>query len=117
MAFRWVRGTQQQEGRIALLYGPLLYGLNLARNPAVAHLNLRAITLDPHSVIGPRRDDSARPGGTSFQIKGWSTPAALQGGPDLSLTLTEFADFGGQEAFFKSSDLAAAGPDELLGQP
>ena len=102
---------------MALLYGPLLYGLNPARNPAVSHLTLRNITLEPSSVIGPRRDDSVRPGGTSFQIKGWSTPAALSGAPDLSLILTEFADFGDQEVFFKSSDLTPAGPDELLGRP
>ena len=116
MRTRWVRGTQQQAGRIALLHGPLLYGLNPARNPAAEHLDLRAITLDPHSVSGPRRGDAVRPGGTSFRVKGWSTPAALRGDPDLALTLTEFADFGDQEVFYQSSEPAAGGPDDLLGR-
>jgi len=50
MTPRWIKGVQLQEGRAALLRGPLLYGVDPARNPEVAKVDLRTITVDPASL-------------------------------------------------------------------
>lgn len=115
MTPRWVLGTQEQVGRVALLYGPLLYGLSPARNAGVKAL--RRIVIDPNSIQGPDRDDSIRPNGTLFRVKGWSPARQMKDAPDLTLTLSEFIDFGSEEVLFSSSDFSTAKPDELLGRP
>jgi DUF1680 family protein len=116
MTPRWVLGSQEQVGRAALLYGPLLYGVSPARNPGIKASQLRSLVVDLKSVQGPMPDNSVRPGGTIFHVKAWSPARVLKEAPDLDLTLSEFIDFGSEEVMFTGFDLSAAKPDELLGR-
>jgi len=117
MAFRWVRGRRLQAGRAALLRGPVLFCLNLARNAALADMPIEDIIVDPASVEGPISDDTLRPGGQACRVRAWSpgtwsptTPA------DLTLVLTEFADPGGEATHLAIPDavMDALIDDELM---
>ena len=113
MAWRWIKGKEIQEGRAALMRGPLVYGLNPARNPSALGLTLRDITMDPDSVEGPTQDGSVRPNGTSVRIKAWSPRRQWSQPADLDLVLTEFVDPGTEEIYFRLPDLNRAGEDDL----
>jgi len=119
MTPRWVKGTQLQEGHAALLRGPVLYGVDPARNPQVAGLDLRTITMDPTSLRGPVTDEATRPSGTAFRVRAWSPGRSRSQKTDLSLTLTEFAGHGTEEVYFLLPDsVRGEVSDELLqGEP
>jgi len=110
-----VKGLKLQNGRAALLYGPLLYGLNPDRNPLAPGTDLRAIALDPKSVAGPLPDETIRPNGTAFRLKGWSAGRDVNQPADLELTLSEFVDPDSTEVYFRLADMNFAMSDELLG--
>ena len=93
MPLRLVRGRQSQVGRVAVMRGPMLFGLGRERNPAVAQTELRLMTVDPESLEGPMADHGVRPGGMACRIRAWK-PAGWypHANPEYRLTLTEFAD-------------------------
>ena len=59
------------------------------------------LTIDPASLEGPTPDATIRPDGLSCRLQAWGPgrwyPAAER---DLELTLTEYADPGGQATYF-----------------
>lgn len=101
MALRMIAGRKAQAGRAAILYGPRVFCLNRAHNPALKNENLRLITIDPATLTGPFSDDSLRSGGLTCKVKAWKTtnwyPMAKY---DYELTLTEFPDPGGEATYF-----------------
>ena len=99
MPWRFVRGARTQEGRAAVLRGPVLYCLNPDRNPATRGLDLKQIVLDSDNP-GP-------------EFSAWSS-SAREGPPDLKLVLTEFPDPGGRATYFLTKRAAGLVPDELL---
>jgi len=117
MEFRAVKGRKLQAGRAAVLRGPVLFCLNPARNPSLAGMDLKEITIDPTSLEGPIDDATIRPKGMACRVRAWSpgkySPTAE---PDLTLLLTEFVDPDGEATFFKVPDANAAAlvDDELL---
>jgi DUF1680 family protein len=104
MPWRFVRGAQTQEGRAAVLRGPLLYCLNPDLNPAIGGLDLKQIVLDS--------DNQPRKHGTACEIGAWTS--LREGPPDLKLVLTEFPDPGGRATYFVARRDAGLVPDELL---
>jgi DUF1680 family protein len=117
MAWRWVRGRALQQGRAALLRGPVLYCLNPSRNPVVAGLNLRELTIDPGSVGEAITDEAVRPGGRACRVLAWSPGSCTPGTPpDLELLLTEFADPGGEASHLRlpAAQGHVAVDDELI---
>lgn len=113
MLWRWVAGRDTQKGRAALSRGPMIYCLSPSRNGLAADTPLRDITLDVESLCEPEQDEAFRPDGTCVKIKGWSPGHDTTAETDLSLVLTEFADPGGEEAYFRLSDGSVAEEDEL----
>lgn len=123
MPVRYIRGRKRNAGRVALMRGPVIYGLNLAANEeATDHgkrsfHDLRRILLDPATLTGPLPDASVRPGGTAVQIRAWrekySGKADRQ--HEFTLTLTEFPDPDSQFIYFKVPDYEIQVDDELLG--
>jgi len=101
MPWRLARGTQSQAGRVAVMRGPQLYCLNPERNPGVDATHL---ALDASRFSAMRRDDSIHPNGTACEI------GLASGG---HVTLTEFADPGGQAIYFPAAAGTKTVADEL----
>ena len=101
MPVRFVKGRELQQGRAAVMRGPVVYCLNPGKNPAIQGLDLREIILDPGSI------KASTPDGRTLTIRA-SKPAGLP------VVLTEFPDSGGEEIYFLLSDPAAAVDDEFL---
>lgn len=112
MEYRWMEGRKLQEGRAALLRGPVLFCLNPARNEAIAGMDLGEIVVDPSSVQGPIDDDTIRPGGQACRVRAWSPGSwSATSAADLTLVLTEYADPGGEAIHLK---VPAAYADTLI---
>jgi hypothetical protein len=122
MNFRYVKGRKRNAGRIALMRGPIIYSLNLEKNPEATangkrdYNDLRRILLDPSTLSEVKSDDSVRPGGTAVYISGWreenSGKADLK--HEFKLKLTEFPDPGSQFIYFKIPDYSIQVEDELV---
>jgi DUF1680 family protein len=108
MPWRFVKGFHAQEGRVALMRGPLLFSLNPARSPSLGDGDLRELVIDPRSVRPPEPDATVRPGGLAARLKG------TLGGRTHDLLLTEFPDPDARATYFRATDLTAAADDELL---
>ncbi len=118
MTWRFVKGHQLQEGKAALLRGPVVYCLGTAQNAEVLkkYPNFIGVVIDPTSVGEPEPDSSRRPDGRKVTVKarveargGWS-----KGAPAETLTFTEFVDPTGIVTFFHVLDLTHAEEDELV---
>jgi hypothetical protein len=113
---RFVKGRKAQAGKVAVMRGPQVYGLNRARHPELKGVDLRIVVIDPATVEGPFPDDSVRPGGTACRVKAWKPGAWYPFAKhDYTLTLTEYADPGCEAVYFKVPNPAAEGfvGDEL----
>jgi len=118
MPWRLIRGRQAQAGRVAVLRGPVVFGLNPHRHEALADVDSGLITLDPASLEPPVPDDSVRPDGLACRLSAWGPDQWYPSeNPALTLTLTEFPDAGGEAAYFHVPDPNAPtmADDELIG--
>jgi hypothetical protein len=113
MAWRWIRGRKRQEGRAALMRGPLLFCLSRARNSSVGDTDLGGITIAPDSTSGPVEDATVRPDGLACRVKAWSPGRKVSASPDLDLVLTEFADPDCEATYFRVPTDAVCTDDEL----
>lgn len=122
MKWRFVRGRMIQDGRVALMRGPILFTLSDERNAAVLKKcpNPRDLVLDPASIGSPILDDSIRPQGQKVIVKAWTSPD--RSGAPVEVLLTEFVDPHGIDVYFKVPNLQDTRPirimdDELLSEP
>lgn len=99
---RWVKGRKAQAGHVALMQGPQVFCLNRVRNRLAPEMELRFITIVPETLEGPFPDDSVRPGGQAWRVKGYKPGGWYPGpAPDLDLTLSEYPDPGGEAIYFR----------------
>ncbi len=122
MNWRFVRGRMVQDGRVALLRGPVLFTCSEKLNAEVLKKcpQPRDLVLDPASLGHPIPDDSVRPDGQKVVVKAWTNPERT--GDPVEVVLTEFIDPDGIEVYFKIPNLNDAKPvrivdDELLSEP
>jgi len=122
MNWRFVRGRMIQEGRVALMRGPVLFTFSEKLNAEVLKKcpNPRDLVLDPASIGQPSLDDSVRPNGQKVVVKAWTNPERT-GGP-VDVVLTEFVDPNGVDVYFKIPNLNDTKSirivdDELLSEP
>lgn len=122
MTWRFVRGRMIQDGRVALLRGPVLFTFSGTLNAAVLKKcpNPRDLVLDPASISEPVADTRIRPDGQKVVIKAWTNPERT--GDPADIVLTEFIDPDGLDVYFKVPDLTDTKPlriadDELLSEP
>ncbi len=122
MNWRFVRGRMIQDGRVALLRGPVLFTFNDERNGAVLKKcpNPRDLVLDPSTIGDSILDDTIRPNGQKVVVKAWTSPERT--GDRLDVVLTEFVDPNGIDVYFKVPNLKDTRPirimdDELLSEP
>jgi len=122
MNWRFVRGRMIQDGRVALLRGPILFTFSENLNAEVLKQCPvpRDLVLDPASIGNPIRDDSVRPNGQKVVVKAWTNPERT--GDPVGVVLTEFVDPDGIDVYFKIPDLhdtksIPVVDDELLSEP
>ena len=122
MGWRFVRGRMLQEGRIALLRGPILFTFSDTLNADVLKKCPipRDLVLDPASIGDPVLDDRVRPDGQKVVVKAWTSPERK--GDQVDIVLTEFVDPDGIDVYFRVPDLKDTRPirivdDELLSEP
>jgi hypothetical protein len=107
-----VGGRKMQEGRVAVMRGPMLFCLNPElQQRSAAPQELR---LDPKSIEGPVPDSTVCPDGTACRVRAWTPGVPCTESADVELVLTEFADPGGTATYFLVPDLSAAVEDELI---
>ena len=122
MNWRFVRGRMIQEGRVALMRGPLLFTFSEKLNAEVLKKcpQPRDLVLDPTSIGNPILDDSVRPNGQKVVVKAWTNPERT--GDPVDVVLTEFVDPNGIDVYFKIPNLNETKSirivdDELLSEP
>ncbi|MDO6518123.1 beta-L-arabinofuranosidase domain-containing protein [Zobellia uliginosa] len=122
MDIRFIKGRKRNSGRVALMRGPIIYGLNLDKNPEAtangkrSFYDLRRILLDPSTLSGPESDDSVRPDGTALFISGWreNNSGKADRKHEFRLKLTEFPDPDNEFIYFKIPDYSIEVEDELV---
>jgi len=101
MKVRLVRGRRAQSGRVAVMYGPLVFCLSRQGHPDLKDIDLRLITINPETLEGPFPDETVHPGGLACRVKAWAPGAWYPGAPmSYTLKLTEFADPTGEATYF-----------------
>jgi DUF1680 family protein len=122
MNWRFVRGRMIQEGRVALLRGPVLFTFSDKLNAAVLKKcpNPRDLVLDPSSIGNPVLDNRIRPDGQKVVVKAWTNLERT--GDPVDVVLTEFVDSDGIDVYFKVPKRDDTQPirimdDELLSEP
>ena len=122
MSWRFVRGRMIQDGRVALLRGPVLFTFSDTLNAEVLKNcpKPRDLMLDPASLGSPIPDARIRPDGQKVVAKAWTNPERT--GAPVNVVLTEFVDPDGIDVYFKIPNLADTRPlrimdDELLSEP
>jgi hypothetical protein len=122
MGWRFVRGRMLQDGRVALLRGPVLFTFSETLNADVLKScpNPRDLVLDPTSIGDPVPDNRIRPDGQKVVVRAWTDPERTAA--PVAVVLTEFVDPDGIEVYFKVPDLKDTRPirimdDELLSEP
>jgi len=118
MEWRFIKGHQLQEGKVALARGPVVYCLGTAQNAEIlkTYPDFKGIIIDPAGLGEPETDTSIRPDGKKVKVRARvEAPGAWsKGAPHLTLTFTEFIDPTGIITYFHLLDLNRAGEDELM---
>jgi hypothetical protein len=115
MPWRLVRGRKSQEGRAALMRGPVVYCIGTANNAELCKEYPKPgdLILDPASLGIPIADKSVRPDGMKVLAKAWPPESDTKDAAPLDVVLTEFVDPSGVAAYFRLPDLGRAVDDEL----
>lgn len=119
MAWRLVKGRQRQAGRVAVMRGPLLFGLDPSAEPKLAALDgvaLGYLALDPASLDEPVPDQRVRPDGLACRVKAWNPGFGIGAKADFHLTMREFPDPAARATYFRLRDFSVAVEDELMGR-
>jgi DUF1680 family protein len=95
MEYRFVRGRGQQWDKVALMRGPVVYGISNVSNPSITEQDV--LTIDPETISEPISDESFRPGGLKCTFQ--TTNKQMQ-----KVTFTEFIDPSGIKTFFYVSE-------------
>ncbi len=118
MPWRTIKGRKSQAGRVAVMRGPMLFGLNPSRQDGLDHSMTKLLRLDTSSFAMGEPDESIRPDGLTCQASFWKPgDYNAAGQAPLTLTLTEYADPGCEWMYFlvpnpEADDLVE---DELAG--
>jgi len=113
MQWLWIKGRMEQEGKAALMHGPLVFCLNPIRNMDEYRLhegygnlkNISKIVIEPSSLSQPEKDISIRPDGLSVVLK------TTEG---QEILFTEFTDPQGWKVYFRLSESSTVVDDPLF---
>ncbi|MBN1852250.1 MAG: glycoside hydrolase family 127 protein [Pirellulales bacterium] len=115
MPWRLVQGYRMQQGRVALMRGPVVYCIGTENNPDLLkkYEKLDGLVIDPESLGDPIADKSIRPDGLKVVAKAWPPGSRGDGMPSIDVVLSEFVDPTGIATYFQVPDLTRAVDDEL----
>jgi DUF1680 family protein len=103
MNYRFIQGRGNQWQKVALMRGPVVYGISNQLNPSVTEG--RDLHIDPSSIGFPETDDSYRPGGMTCTAKVFEEDS-------FEITFTEFIDPTGIKTFFYLSESSSLVEDD-----
>jgi DUF1680 family protein len=126
MPWRLVRGRQAQAGKVAVMRGPLIFGLSRSHYkdlktpqsmPPTGRIvaadglpsSLGLLTIDPTTLKGPIPDRTVRPDGLACTVRGWAAASWYDGqsSPHFELHLTELPDPDSEGIYFNVPNPAA----------
>ena len=118
MPWRAIRGRKAQEGRVAVMRGPLLFCLNPQKQDGLDPEAMKLLRLDVSSLRTGDADKTIRPDGLTCHASFWKPEDYNAAGlAPLKLTLTEYADPQAEWTYFlvPNPDADGAVEDELAG--
>lgn len=122
MDWRLIRGRSVQEGRVALMRGPVLFGFSTRLNPELSKkiADGRNLVIDPACIGLVERDDYVRPDGQKVSVKAWLNSDCS--GEKVDVLFSEFVDDKCVSVYFKVPNLKNTAPipltdDELISEP
>jgi len=118
MSWRLVHGRKLQEGRTALLRGPVVYCIGVAQNGELfkKYKEPSDLMIDPASLGKPAADASIRPDGLKVLAKAWPPGDRGDGPAPFDVVLTEFVDPSGIATYFRVPNATKTVDDELVRQ-
>ena len=118
MEWRFVKGRERQAGRVAIMRGPLLFGLDPTQEKSLEHssaADLGRLIITPQMVTSlPVSSNSARSNGIGCNLKAGSKIWAMDNPGNLDLLFSEFTNPNIRCTYFKSPNLSQAVDDELI---
>jgi uncharacterized protein len=113
MPWRLIRGRKVQEGKVALLRGPVVYCIGTAKNAALLkqHPDPSKLIINPATLGEAVPDTSVRPDGRMVMAQ--ALPPGTNAAP-VTVVLTEFIDPSGIATYFRIPNLTQAVDDELM---
>jgi hypothetical protein len=106
MPWRAIRGRKSQEGRVAVMRGPLLFCLNPQKQDGLDPEAMKLLRLDVSSLRTGDADKTIRPDGLTCHASFWKPEDYNAAGPaELQFTLTEYADPEPEWTYFWSPTL------------
>lgn len=118
MPWRFIGGRKSQEGRVALMRGPVVYCIGTANNGDLLkqYEQPGELILDPASLGAPVSDTSVRPDGLKVAAKAWAPGMETKDAAPLDVVLTEFVDPTCITTYFRLPSLMVGVEDELKHQ-
>ncbi len=116
MPWRLIRGRKLQEGKVALMRGPVVYCIGVEENTELlkTYPEPGNLIIDPTTFGEPSPDTTVRPGGLKVTAKAWPADGQTESAAPLSVVFTEFVDPSGIATYFHVPDLTRAIDDELM---
>jgi len=119
MPFRLIRGRALQEGKVALMRGPVLFSLSLVRNPSLKDKDIGGIVIDPASLTSGEDEETIRLNAQVCRVQAWAREPGSDkdsSSHELSLILSEFPDPNGVASYFSipPSHVVETIDDELI---
>ncbi len=118
MEWRFIKGHQLQEGKVALARGPVIYCLGTVQNEEILkkYPDFKGIVIDPASLGESEADSTIRPDGQKVTVEARAEAAGAwgKGAPHEKLVFTEFIDPSGIVTYFHILDLNLGVEDELM---
>lgn len=113
MPWRLIRGRKVQEGKVALMRGPIVYCIGTAQNAELLkkYPDPADLTIDPNTLGEAVPDTSIRPDGRKVTVQ--ALPPGTNAAP-VPVVLTEFVDPSGIATYFRIPNLSKAVDDELM---
>ena len=119
MEWRLVKGRERQAGRVAIMRGPLLFGLNPTQEKSLENRSAADLgrLIVSKKMLAPLaiHADGFYPTAIGCHLKAGSKMWAMDNPGDLDLLFSEFADPGIRCTYFKTPNLTEAVEDELIG--
>jgi uncharacterized protein len=115
MPVHLIKGFHSQQGRVAIMRGPMVFCLNPSLNKVVEGKNLKDVIIDP-STFSVSKVANCPERESLFCTVTASFCDNLNGDDSFDLKLTPFPDQDGRAIYYLTKDMSCACEDKLLGK-